>query len=985
MKMFPRKLSGQSLLIISILFAIIPIIAQENMVSDKSILLPAQNERAMPGTISKQQKITSSQRWQSFVAKHGQWSVQWNEATMTPHRAFGKAIQIQGYSHITEENVDAASRAFLQENQKMMGIDLAALEMTRAQKVNNRWYVSYRQMVGDIPVLFSEVELRIFENGRIMSFGTDFFPEIQVALKPEISADDARRFAIQDLAFNTATDKTAGNEDLYILPIREDMQLAYHLVYWVNVETVAPAGNFITLVDAQTGDVLWRHNRVRSIDVRSSGTIQEVEPTGPFVERSFANQKITINGIDLITNEEGIVTPVLFQDVPFTARLEGPFVNVNRQNGPDAEITGTVSTASDLTILWDDSNSHPAERVAFYHANIIHDFITTLDPGFTRISYSMPCAVNINDNCNAFWNGTGINFFIAGGGCPNTAQMPSVVYHEYGHGINDKLYEQAGSPFGMINGATHEGMADVASVMLEDVPNIGRGFGGAGTTLRNVNNNRRFPENLTGAIHSDGLIIGGAFWDLRELTDLETMQRLAHFAKYGVPDDPNTSIAFSEWFVEVLVADDDDGDISNGTPNFAAINEAFSKHGIGSNLFMTLSFQHTPFSDTENTSSPYPLSFHLEGFDALGGKPDSLFVRFSVDNFQTVTAVAAADAGNGNYTAEIPAQVSGEEVQYIITAVDPLSGADLKFPINGSYSFLVGFSRQLIDNLERESGWTVGAAEDDATTGVWERADPQATDLGSQPADDNTANGTLCYVTGAAAGNAAGAFDIDNGRTTLFSPIFDLSNMENPVIRYFKWYSNDRGATPGTDFWKVDISNNGGQTWINLENTRESTDGWEKFQFRVLDVLEPTGQIQLRFTASDLGQASLVEALIDDVEILSQAIVTGIEDEQTVSALPKEFALNQNYPNPFNPATAIDFAVPNNARVTLSVFNLLGQEIRTLVSGERQPGAYSVTWDGRDDFGKAVASGLYIYKMTAISTSGEAGNFTQSRKLMLLK
>ena len=105
----------------------------------------------------------------------------------------------------------------------------------------------------------------------------------------------------------------------------------------------------------------------------------------------------------------------------------------------------------------------------------------------------------------------------------------------------------------------------------------------------------------------------------------------------------------------------------------------------------------------------------------------------------------------------------------------------------------------------------------------------------------------------------------------------------------------------------------------------------------------------------------------------------------TVSALPKEFALNQNYPNPFNPATAIDFAVPNNARVTLSVFNLLGQEIRTLVSGERQPGAYSVTWDGRDDFGKAVASGLYIYKMTAISTSGEAGNFTQSRKLMLLK
>ena len=93
--------------------------------------------------------------------------------------------------------------------------------------------------------------------------------------------------------------------------------------------------------------------------------------------------------------------------------------------------------------------------------NVVHDYAKFLEPGFTGVDYVMPVAVNINQTCNAYWDGNGVNFYAAGGGCPNTATMPDVVFHEYGHGINDKLYIQYGSPSGMNNGALHEGLADV--------------------------------------------------------------------------------------------------------------------------------------------------------------------------------------------------------------------------------------------------------------------------------------------------------------------------------------------------------------------------------------------------------------------------------------------------------------------------------------------------------------------------------------------
>ncbi len=100
------------------------------------------------------------------------------------------------------------------------------------------------------------------------------------------------------------------------------------------------------------------------------------------------------------------------------------------------------------------------------------------------------------------------------------------------------------------------------------------------------------------------------------------------------------------------------------------------------------------------------------------------------------------------------------------------------------------------------------------------------------------------------------------------------------------------------------------------------------------------------------------------------------------SELPKDFALRQNYPNPFNPTTSIAYELPRSASVTLKIYNLLGAEVRTLVSETQGAGFYQVVWDGRNNAGTSVASGIYTYRMTA---SSDTKSFVQTHKMILMK
>ncbi len=106
---------------------------------------------------------------------------------------------------------------------------------------------------------------------------------------------------------------------------------------------------------------------------------------------------------------------------------------------------------------------------------------------------------------------------------------------------------------------------------------------------------------------------------------------------------------------------------------------------------------------------------------------------------------------------------------------------------------------------------------------------------------------------------------------------------------------------------------------------------------------------------------------------------TGVEGREVSFITPNDYVLEQNYPNPFNPSTTIQYALPLNKRVTLRIYNLMGQVVRTLVDNELQNvGRHTVTWDGRDAKGYQVATGTYIYSL-------EFDNFRKTRRMMLVK
>jgi flagellar hook assembly protein FlgD len=107
-------------------------------------------------------------------------------------------------------------------------------------------------------------------------------------------------------------------------------------------------------------------------------------------------------------------------------------------------------------------------------------------------------------------------------------------------------------------------------------------------------------------------------------------------------------------------------------------------------------------------------------------------------------------------------------------------------------------------------------------------------------------------------------------------------------------------------------------------------------------------------------------------------VVNGTATDVAGGVLPGRFALEQNSPNPFNPMTQIKYAIPRASDVRLSVYNASGEKVRTLVDGYEAAGFKAVTWDGMNDAGKPVTSGVYMYRLNA-------GDFDQSHKMVLVK
>jgi murein tripeptide amidase MpaA len=252
--------------------------------------------------------------------------------------------------------------------------------------------------------------------------------------------------------------------------------------------------------------------------------------------------------------------------------------------------------------------------------------------------------------------------------------------------------------------------------------------------------------------------------------------------------------------------------------------------------------------------------------------PGTVCVLARVGSAGAFTASMLTSTGGSSYEATLPAAPCGSIIEYYLQAESAFGGpttAPDDAPASVYTANVIDTEPWMDDDMEAETGWIAGAPDDDATTGVWVRVDPNGTE--AQPEDDHTLSGTLCWVTGQGTpGGELGENDVDGGKTTLLSPVYDLAG-EDAAVSYWRWYSNDTGASPNADVFLVDVSFDGGAVWANVETVGptgpDTGGGWIYHEFRVSDFGVPTSQVRFRFVASDEGDGSLVEAAVDDLVI----------------------------------------------------------------------------------------------------------------------
>ncbi|MCA8961421.1 MAG: hypothetical protein KDC38_12945, partial [Planctomycetes bacterium] len=269
--------------------------------------------------------------------------------------------------------------------------------------------------------------------------------------------------------------------------------------------------------------------------------------------------------------------------ITLTGTLSGLYADVLDDAGPEIQIdTGPIADGESISIAVNEvpTDEDTAEVNAYLHVNRAHDWFSGLPlvPPFTDLDFPLQVRVNrqLFGTCNAAYDPSVPELFFLpeGGLCPNSA-FSSVIYHEYTHAIVWEIF--GGFPDFNLN----EGLADAGAIFLTGHRLVGRDFYGPGAHLRDIEVDLVHP--VVGDIWTQGRVVGGSFFDLRtrcihEL-GVEAGTALAEtlYAKslYFMPSSIGDGVVTA-----VLLADDDDGDLSNGTPHASWILESFQIHGL---------------------------------------------------------------------------------------------------------------------------------------------------------------------------------------------------------------------------------------------------------------------------------------------------------------------------------------------------------------------------------------------------------------------
>jgi hypothetical protein len=249
--------------------------------------------------------------------------------------------------------------------------------------------------------------------------------------------------------------------------------------------------------------------------------------------------------------------------------------------------------------------------------------------------------------------------------------------------------------------------------------------------------------------------------------------------------------------------------------------------------------------------------------------PGSGTISYRIGPSGPFTTQSMTSLGLNTYQAALPAALCGERVEFYVSA-DAAGGETVSDPVTAPADVYEALAAHSLDTLaaydfETNPGWAV-TDSGGLTDGTWDRGVPAGGGDRGDPPTDYDGSGQ-CWLTDNVDGNS----DVDGGTTTLTTQNFDLSAAEDPYVTYARWYSNTFGDAPMADIFEVEISNNGGSSWQDLETIGptgpEVDGGWFVVNYRIADFITPTAQTRLRFKASDLGSPSVVEAGVDAFSI----------------------------------------------------------------------------------------------------------------------
>ncbi|MCF7796794.1 MAG: T9SS type A sorting domain-containing protein [Lentisphaeria bacterium] len=435
---------------------------------------------------------------------------------------------------------------------------------------------------------------------------------------------------------------------------------------------------------------------------------------------------------------------------------------------------------------------------------------------------------------------------------------------------------------------------------------------------------------------------------------------------------------------------------------------------LGLALLVTVAFGQATVSivstSAENGQAAVPVAINLDNASAVGGLqfsikdvPNQLSVlgvqpagRTAAEPYQDVGVDQTPGTGdfgegdgqytpgepytdlndNGEWDAAFSVQFTSRDTSVSILVFDnagrsiPAGNAPIVQVIfgvpNTVSDAIINLRFHEIPNAEIPWGLVISDPDGNAVDGIWENGQLTIGGVQVRLPEDLTAHSGLTATYEISMTNA--------------EPVkgFQFTIQDNPD---YLTVSSVSGLGRAADFTVETNEVNGGSMVIGID-----TDGGEiaagdgaivSITFNVSSAAGEDESVALTFTDLVVAASGGV-ALPANANSATVTILTDISPDE-LTGVPTDFALKQNYPNPFNPTTTIGFEVPEHSNVHLGIYNVLGQEVRSLVRGNYTPGRYQVVWDATDNHGSRVVSGVYFYRMTTSS------GFTSTQKLVLLK